>query len=285
VIEMNDSATAVMWDDVVIGEVVPRGFYSRIGHHRDSIAFVVDPAEIEALWIAPFRRCVEPALISEWEQIQAAQQRAALEQFAQTIHNVQITQRRQAIDARQRSIIGYADLIRRERVALREDQRMLDALMHLAATDAAGEMMREWDLLQSHPRVQSMRFADNTIVITTTDDLRLYHPETGESRWLGAFDISIKLDEAYATQLRNLSTPRSGRDHPHVIDGRPCFGGNEEAFAELLADGQLYTYFDLMVQYLETLNLRDEYGRYGAYWFDVEDERPLETHDTELVAA
>lgn len=182
-----------------------------------------------------------------------------------------ILERRSQIDYTLQEISGFesriADLMRQ----VQEYQRLLDAELSAAGNnDYAEHLVAEWQQLENHPRLASASANSNYLKLITTPDLRLTRSDNGESRWLGSFEISIRIQTGN-TVIRNLSTPRGGRDHPHVVDGSPCFGGHAESFRQILMRGDLYTYFELMVQYIETLNLADEYGRYGSYWFDVSD--------------
>ena len=164
---------------------------------------------------------------------------------------------------------------------LRTQQQMLDtALEAQHDTRYAEHLLDEWEKLRSHPRLADTEVRSSTVdpdqealYLRTADDLRLHRSDTGESRWLGAFEIELTIATG-AIKLRNLNTRRGGRDHPHVVDQRPCFGGHSDAFAQLMSNGDLFVLYELLIQYIETLNLEDEYGRYGAYWFEVEDEQP-----------
>lgn len=184
---------------------------------------------------------------------------------------------------------------------MRDQQQMLDiALQARSDTRHAEHLLEEWDQLRSHPRLARAEVRASTndtelesLFLTTTEDLRLHRSDTDESRWLGAFEIELTIATG-TIKMRNLNTRRGGRDHPHVVDQRPCFGGHFDAFAQLISKGDLFVLYELLIQYIETLNLEDEYGRYGAYWFEVEDEEPvwgvngesaLEDADTEGVPA
>jgi hypothetical protein len=58
----------------------------------------------------------------------------------------------------------------------------------------------------------------------------------------------------------NLDTQRGGRDHPHIDQNIPCFGGHGTSFMEFLVNGQLDVLYELLIQYLETMNMADSYG-------------------------
>jgi hypothetical protein len=172
--------------------------------------------------------------------------------------------------------------------AVRSRQQMLDIALEVQGdTGYAEHLLDEWEQLRSHPRLAGAEVRVSTsdhelqsLFLLSTDDLRLYRGDTGESRWLGAFEIELTIANG-TIKMRNLNTRRGGRDHPHVVDQQPCFGGHYDAFAQLMSRGDLFVLYELLIQYIETLNLEDEYGRYGAYWFEVEDERPVAGRDGE----
>ena len=193
----------------------------------------------------------------------------------------EINVRRDHIDRSLRQIEEWRQEITRELGSLRTEQQMLDiALQTQGDRTYAEHLTEEWGQLKEHPRLigaEVRQATDNpelqSLILITTDDLRLHRSDTGESRWLGTFEIELTLATG-SIKLRNLSTRRGGRDHPHVVDQRPCFGGHSDAFAQVMSNGDLSVLYELLIQYIETLNLEDEYGRYGAYWFEVDDERP-----------
>jgi len=201
----------------------------------------------------------------------------------------EIDSRRARIDIVLRRTEDYRQEITRELNRLRSEQQLLDiALQAHGDRSYVEHLFEEWEQLKSHPRLASaeVRVATEnpefqSLVFVTTSDLRLHRSDTGESRWLGAFEIELTLSTG-CIRLRNLNTRRGGRDHPHIVDQRPCFGGHSDAFAQVMSNGDLLVLYELLIQYIETLNLEDEYGRYGAYWFDVDDERSPRPHDDGL---
>jgi hypothetical protein len=192
----------------------------------------------------------------------------------------EIDNRRSAVTEYERNISTYSETIAQQMRAARQEQALIDAaLAAMGESDWAEHLVREFEQLVDHPRVAGIELNDSSydysnreqsIYVTTTPDLRLTRPDTGESRWLGAFRIELNISRSQI-RMTNLNTRRGGRDHPHITDGMPCFGGHSSSFMQLLANGDLYVLFELLIQYLETLNLEDEYGRYGSFWFEVTD--------------
>ncbi len=199
-----------------------------------------------------------------------------------TLEN-EIARWRREIDRDLSQIESWRCEIARRLSTVRDQQQMLDiALQAQSDTSYVEHLIEEWERLRSHPRLAGAEVRASTnnpelqsLFLLTTDDLRLHRNDTGESRWLGAFEVELTIATG-AIKMRNLNTRRGGRDHPHVVDQRPCFGDHYDAFAQLMSKGDLFVLYELLIQYIETLNLEDEYGRYGAFWFEVEDEQPAQ---------
>jgi hypothetical protein len=196
---------------------------------------------------------------------------------------LEIESRRDEIDRNLSQVESMRRSITSTLSSVRHEQQLLDiALQAQSDSSYAQHLLDEWERLRSHPRLASAEVRESTedpdvasLFLLTTDDLRLHRQDTDESRWLGSFEIELTLSTG-SIRLRNLDTRRGGRDHPHVVDQRPCFGGHSDSFAQLMSNGDLFVLYELLIQFIETLNLEDEWGRYGAYWFEVEDEKPAE---------
>jgi hypothetical protein len=229
---------------------------------------------VEALRLS----CTED-LSNSWEAIQAQRREQRFVDFCTGLTGSRTEELRKSIDAQIITINrASAEIIKATRKA-DSDNELLTAILSGRSGDD-NRLQRDFEMLKEHPRVESIEFINDRIVIMTTDDLRIINPDNGDSRWLGQFKIEIGFGVG-TVQLFNMSTPRYDRAHPHVnVSGEPCFGGHQNDIAALLKRGDLYTLFEILLQYLETLNTSDSWGSYGAYWFDVPDERPLESTDT-----
>lgn len=202
--------------------------------------------------------------------------------------NNEVQSRRAMIDRHTARLTESRAELTRTLGTLRSQQQLLDiALQALEDTTYPEQLLQGWELLRAHARLADAEVRRSTydpdersLFLTTTPDLRLHRSDTAESRWLGAFEIELTFATG-AIKMRNLNTRRGGRDHPHVSDQNPCFGQHADAFAQLMAKGDLFVLYELLVQYIETLNLEDEWGRYGSYWFDVEDEQPVSLSDSD----
>ena len=274
VIQSRDAPVApIHYGEHIIGEVAPRTVYDYIGLYRFAAGgYLNDDGAVFDGIVAALRLSIEPNFVATVEERCKELEGEALKTFIRATYNRQIAEKRENIDGFLGSIASWKASIAAHTRMVRDAQTLLDALMIVQNNDAGEQIVREYELVKRHPRTATVRFSRQQINIVTTDDLRLNFPD-GESRWLGAFSIDIDIT-TMGVVLKNLNTPRGGRDHPHVVAGAPCFGGHETGMYELLGRGELYTVFELILQYLETLNIHDEYGRYGSWWRDVEDERP-----------
>lgn len=205
-------------------------------------------------------------------------------EWSENVYSSRIAETRVLIDSAMITVASHRDAIAREFRSLRNNQHLLDGL--LASADTSIHAREQFELLEEHPRVDSVQFNNGAFIVTTHEDLRMTRTDTGESRWLGAFKMNIPI-AGDGINLTNLNTRRGGRNHPHVSgDGTPCFGGHTDSMYELLGRGEIYVVVDLLIQYLESVNMRDSWGSYAALWFEIEDERPLESADqAEEVAA
>jgi hypothetical protein len=186
----------------------------------------------------------------------------------------QVSEYRRSIDSISTAVEDYRRHITTRLLQLSNQRDLLNiALSAEGDTSYVDHLLEEWADLSKHPRLESASMDDGIIVLQTTDDIRLHREDSDETRWLGRFRITLNLDNG-GIQLNNLDTRRGGRDHPHVVNGTPCFGADHGIFSELMAAGSLNLLYEMLLQYLEKLNLRDEYGAYGSYWFEQDDVRP-----------
>lgn len=222
-----------------------------------------------------------------FEEIRRAQVRTRLTESIRAHQESAITNRRARISSLESEVREHESYIRDKLVRLRESATELDLLIAMREQDAGERMLEEYDKLSEHPRVTKIDVVGHELLLTT-DHVHMTHPTTDETRWLGRFLIKIAFSGSNIT-IKNLDNPRNGLDHPHVAEGAPCFGGHERDFSELVAQGRWLVFFEMLLQYLETFNPRDDWGRRASYWFEVpdrdpsspppEDDRPILGHD------
>lgn len=128
-----------------------------------------------------------------------------------------------------------------------------------------------WDALERHPRITHIGFDMQSRLTLTTDTMTMSHPDHG-SRTLGRFKITFTLDGARNLIFENLDYKRNGRHHPHIpADGNACFGEAGATIAKYLGELQLIGLVEILIQFLESFNPNDDWGRHAAMWFDMPD--------------
>ena len=255
----------------VVGEMGPRVIYDWVGMNRGFLG--IDDELVQA-----FVDALDTITDDDWAG-QAAQRQLdavieSLSEFSTRLRQTKVDQFRNGINSLEASLIHRQQAVAETIAELRQQQQLLDHLLKLDDDSVVNQIKSDYLMLRDHPRIVSAQCLNGVLTLVTSDDFRITRSDTGESRWLGQFKITVDMN-AQQCEIENLTTPRMGRHHPHVNGTYACFGGHANDFAELLRTGQIYLYFELLCQYLETLNLEDEWGAYGAYWFDVPDERPL----------
>jgi hypothetical protein len=163
-------------------------------------------------------------------------------------------------------------------VRLREEKITLDTLLSMDAGESVGiDPEAEWAALERHQMVDSFTIRGGRFVIETVE-LTLTDPDTHETAPLGRMRISFPLEpgSGRGIDIRNLTNARddgSGipRHHPHVPgSGAPCFGNVMSEVARMGAVGEVGGLLELLLQYLQTFNPRDDYGRFAGLWYEGE---------------
>lgn len=158
---------------------------------------------------------------------------------------------------------------------LREEKLTLDTLIAMQKGEQPTiDPETEWEALNRHEKVDKFTVVGDRLTFETVD-LTLTDPDTGESAPLGRFRISFPMGpgSGRGIQIENLTNGKddgSGRTraHPHVANGRPCFGNIMNEIARMGAAGEVGGMLELLLQYLQTYNPRDDYGRFAGLWFE-----------------
>lgn len=149
----------------------------------------------------------------------------------------------------------------------RQQQRQLDVMLADADGDASAKLLESWEKLQDDERIESVRLISDYLQLDTVE-LTLEHPIEGRVVSLGKFRWTIHLDDG-STEVRNLTNARGGHDHPHVHNGRPCFGDMGLTIHTLLRQGDIYPAVEMIFVFLSSVNYQDDWGRTASYWFDA----------------
>lgn len=171
------------------------------------------------------------------------------------------------LDEAERKVVQYE----------RHHREQLEHLKHLTKEYAFvmqnaeipdGRIDREYSELLDHIHMHRIDFDENVgALLMFTDELHMYSPDRKERTPAGTFKIEL-LIQARDLRMINLTNMRGGRMHPHVPgDGTPCWGDMHSAIANLLQQHELIGIFSLCIDYLESYNPDDSWGRWAANWW------------------
>lgn len=226
-----------------------------------------DKLDIDSIVIEPLRRSMRPDITNEFQN---AVLEASAKAFADLMsHNPEqrVQSQREMVRDNELRLSQYERAIRDTMSNLDLQRRELDAIM--ASFDVPAEhWIEEWKNIAQHPMI-----APGTLNMsgqTVNYDTKLIHitdSRDGTEIPLGRMRISVDMQMGNVT-IRNLNNRRRDRDHPHVPDGDPCFGGYHSELMDHINNHRLAALVEFLFGYLQTYNDRDDYGRYISYWRD-----------------
>lgn len=155
---------------------------------------------------------------------------------------------------------------------LRDQKRSLESLHEMKAEF----IEKQFEKLLDHSKVDALGIRDEMLLIKTTD-LEMTNPATGQTLPLGQFEITLPLEASRSGELSVLNktnaryAPQEDTEwqHPHVDrHGEPCFGSIETDMFDMLSKGEITGAFELLLQYLQTINPDDDYGKHWSLWKD-----------------
>lgn len=225
----------------------------------------------QGLVIEPLLLAAAPDFAEQQEAQRQQQLRQRVADYFNSVPQNHLATVRNQITVQERNINSNRQAMT---TALRELVRLqaqADALL-ATQTRSADDHMREFQLLVDHPRAVEVDFTADADVVVLSDDVTMHHPLTGETRWLGPLRFYINTQH-WSVRVENLHTTRQGRSHPHAPGGEPCFGNLSSTIGETISHGELFATFELLLQWAESFNPRDDYGRWASLWFDVPDVR------------
>lgn len=145
------------------------------------------------------------------------------------------------------------------RLALAE--RRLTDLGQLQASEDA--LVRDFDRLVGLPGVTDVEVRDGVLRVFTETVLVTYG---GRQYRMGRFRLDLHFDGRVF--LRNLTDRYETYDHPHVENGRPCFGNIQEWMQRLLAQREFVAACEVLLHYLRTVNPGD-WRKAVTFWPEV----------------
>lgn len=129
----------------------------------------------------------------------------------------------------------------------------------------------EFDKLIGLPKVIEVRVLSHGIYVFT-DILFCVNPKTDKTHEIGKFRIEISTDGKrdgikWFNLTRQVKGCKSGMQAPHIFsNGKACLGNAEEVIPELIANYEFSVVAMLAIQFVETVNVEDDAGKYIGEW-------------------
>ena len=204
-----------------------------------------------------------------------------LGEFADRIVDVQ-TQRKQELENERRSLVQSA---RETEKTLRNIFRNIrDVERQLQGFDGVEEEARQ-TAIEEFERILNMPKVTDVVVVNRRDtpDLRVEtkellveDPRTEKMHVVGRMRFFLPLTENGNSGLHfeNLDRTVLRRPAPHVFRrGNPCQGNMAEMLPELFVHAEYAAIVSIVIQYLESVNVNDSYGREVDQWPEATDEQ------------
>lgn len=169
--------------------------------------------------------------------------------------------------------VQYEDYVRRAREQQWELNDLKREKEQIEKSDEikVDQLNSQFDALLRHNKVDGLGIRDTELLVKTVE-LMMKHPETGEEKKLGQFEITLPLTAGRATYLSILNRTNAKEydgsvwQHPHVEGERPCLGSIEADVFDSLSRGELPATLELLLQYLQTFNPNDSLGKNWDLW-------------------
>lgn len=253
--------------ELPLGELHERALYlyynwtDYLGYMRDQ------EAACQTLFIDPLMMTLSPEAAAEWTERRRERNRKAFFEILKNGSNEGLVELEKEIERHIREAHDARAQFNTAEHQLRAKQRQLDALRTLMNEDDTQEAREAaYAAIMEHPKIESLDIVGDKIILTTTD-LNITHPVTGQVAPLGKFRWSIN-PKAFSCEVRNLTNAKGGYDHPHVANGRPCFGEMHDAIFNLINAGHMDEAVGMIFLFLESVNLHDDWSRRAQFWFD-----------------
>lgn len=151
--------------------------------------------------------------------------------------------------------------------ALYVSEQTLELLSSKEA-DSGEAYAQEFSKLVAIPKIKDVRF-DGFEMLVDTDVLYCIHPETKIRYEIGAFEIRIRPDGKvrWFNKTRRVDGVRNDMHAPHVFaDGHACLGTMAEMIVDLICHYDYVSLAMVCIQFIETVNVNDDAGKYITEW-------------------
>ena len=196
---------------------------------------------------------------------------ACVKRFEKTLENTRqsIAQAAAATEKAQQEVV--------RQIRIRDGQERKLEQMEAARPQVVEKYAAEFEKLAELPHVMRVAMEGNKISVFTD---RIYCDHDGRRYDIGDFRIEVYMDGSNGgvrmfNLTRQVSAHSSGMHAPHVFrDGNPCLGNLKEAIPQYIGEYEYSVVVMLCVQYLQSVNVNDDAGKYISQWPVVE--RPVE---------
>jgi hypothetical protein len=250
-------------DGFIYGEVADRTVW--LYFH---MFYIPDASELELVNLLgdPIAKSMDPELASSMEQERGAiNERRFLNMCVNFRQGTNLNTRRETIRELESNVQTYGSRLTAALTQLQTEKEEIDILLE-RFNRSEDQWLSEWRRMQDHPRIK-VNFTGESMIEVLTDEITMTHPNTGEEAKLGHMKWILNLGDNNI-RIENLDNRRRDRDHPHIENGRPCWGSIQTTISDLMANGRLAMLVEVIFQYLESFNPEDDWGRY-AQWFYV----------------
>lgn len=138
---------------------------------------------------------------------------------------------------------------------------------------ALEQLGKEFDKLREVRGVKDIEIADTTVKVFT-NMLYCRNPATKKLHEIGEFRIELYGEQnqsAGCVKWFNLTRTVDGgsgkMNAPHVrLDGNACLGNTSTTFPQLISNYEFSAAAMLAIQFIESVNINDQWGRYIVNW-------------------
>jgi hypothetical protein len=248
-------------DDMEYGEFSDRTLW--IFFYLDHLADT-DKLDYQKVFFEPFIRSMDSKEIKDFRAIAADRAAKAFARIMKGDPEERLREVRQRIENEETQVANWQESILSARTRLDMMRREFDSIAD-SMTQPDEFWIKEWNVLAAHPKIvpDSLRIQERVLQYDT-DELHITGND-GEDIPVGRFRVKIDLANA-RVKIRNTSNRREGRDHPHVSNENPCWGGYEAEVLRYMQNSQLSELVEFIFGYLQTYNSHDDWGRYIRLW-------------------
>jgi hypothetical protein len=209
------------------------------------------------------KKLLEERRKTELERTKAAWIDECSKRFERTLRGT-----KEAIQKSESLIQEYQRKLVEEIRRLNGQRRKLEQLKR-TRPEAEKRYSKEFDKLLEVPHVTRVAVESGKINVFTDT---LYIEHDSKRYEMGKYRIEIYTDGGNGgVRMYNLTRRVDGYNsemhHPHVFpDGRPCLGNIQEAIPQLLGEYEYAVVTILCMQYLQSVNVNDDAGKYIEKW-------------------